>query len=93
MVALPRRAGVWGFTPTDEEDVVQDGMDDEMVLDRLVDIQAVRSEAGVAHSMQDQLFRDVLRTVAEDRPVGADVRAMCALALTVDAIEFPRWMA
>jgi hypothetical protein len=44
---------------------------------------------GGPHAMEDTLYRDVLRAIAEGR---CDEPAACALeALRADGLDFPRW--
>ena len=52
-----------------------------------------REDDEAAHGMQDRLFRQTLRAIAEGDLSLAESRALASETLKVDDIEFSRWMA
>ncbi len=62
------------------------------VWDRLQSIKAVAGDDEVAHAMEDDLWRDVLRHIAND-PAKSEFAALAMLALKTDEIDFRRWCA
>jgi hypothetical protein len=61
------------------------------VAEQLAAIERSARDPEAAHSMQDDLFRDVLGAIANGKTETPTMLA--AAALMVDDIEFPRWMA
>lgn len=66
-------------------------MDVEDVNRRLADIEREKDDFERAHGMQDDLFRDVLRAIAEGNT--ATPQALASAALSVDSIDFGRYTA
>lgn len=58
---------------------------------RIRDIRKYRAQDDVAHEMEDNLYREVLRSIAEG--TAEDPKEMARLALTTDDIQFARWTA
>lgn len=52
---------------------------------------AGNSDSEKAHALEDDLYKDVLHAIAQGQVF--DIRAMAALALCAEKIEFPRWCA
>lgn len=65
-------------------------MNAEGVRRAVEDIRASAGDPEAAHGMQDKLFSEVLRAVANGHP---DARELAAAALIAREIEFPRWYA
>jgi hypothetical protein len=63
----------------------------DLVLARVNEIRDIAGDGEVAHSKEDDLWRDVLRAIAEGTVVSGSECARVAL-LTQD-IEFERWCA
>lgn len=66
-------------------------MDIEDVNRRLADIERVKDDFECAHGMQDALFRDALRAIADGET--DDVASLALAVLRVDSIDFARYMA
>lgn len=62
----------------------------EEVKNRVAQIVAIRGDDEVAHGKEDDLWRDVLRHIADG---GAGARELAIEALTTLDIEFERWCA
>lgn len=63
----------------------------EQVQRRLAEIEGIKGDAEKAHGKEDQLFTDVLRSIANgncDDPI-----AVCHEALKSLKIDFPHWCA
>lgn len=65
--------------------------DPSAVRERVDAIEAVRGDDEAAHSMQDRLFADLIRSMAEGRCV--DVAGCAREALRVLDMQFDRWCA
>jgi hypothetical protein len=65
-------------------------MTTEQVLLRVKLIQQSAGDDEYAHSMEDDLRRDVLQAIADGAP---NVRELAAAALKTDEINFARWCA
>lgn len=57
---------------------------------RVAEIAAVSGDSEHAHSLEDTLYRDVLRAIAEGQP---DPRGLAQAALACDSIRFARYYA
>lgn len=65
-------------------------MTKQEVIERVKQIEAIRHDDEVAHSMEDDLYRDVLRAIAGGE---IDGHELAAEALKVEKIKFARWCA
>jgi hypothetical protein len=63
------------------------------VRERLDEIRRIAGDDEAAHGAQDALFREVLTAIATGTGSLRNARRIAADALTVDEIEFGRWMA
>lgn len=65
-------------------------MTSDEVRQRVAAIKAMAGDEEVAHSMEDQLAADVLRSIADG---DGDPVSLAAECLRTREIEFPRWCA
>lgn len=63
------------------------------VRDRLEHIRDIAGDDEAAHGAQDALFREVLTAIASGTGSLRNARVIAEDALTVDEIDFARWMA
>ncbi len=63
-------------------------------VEKVVDaIEACAGDPEGAHSMEDDLYRTVLRAIAEERHEEGEARWLAEKALQTRGLDFPRWMA
>ena len=60
------------------------------VTRRLDRISEAKGDYEVAHGMEDNLYKDVLRAIANGTP---DPRGLATMALVAEGIDFPRYTA
>lgn len=63
----------------------------EQVRERVAEIEASVGDDETAHGMEDRLYLDLLRAIAEGRC--ADPAACAAEAIKADELDFARWCA
>ena len=66
----------------------------ELVREKVDEVRAVaHRDPELAHGLEDELMRTVLRTIANFPATIEEASLLCSVALDAAAIDYPRWTA
>lgn len=66
-------------------------MNIESVKSAIEEIEKYVGYSGTAHSMEDDLYRDFVKSISTRADIPDDVQEMAKLILNVSRLNFPRW--